>query len=90
MKKNKNLDILAIKTREYEIASKQSENAVMMVTNAMNSLKMANQKMKTTMDDIKTYCANMMAVHENLEKSHAHNEAVISNFSKLLCVEEND
>lgn len=88
MRKNKNLDILAIKTREYEIASKESEDAVTMVTNAMNRLKMANQKMKTNMEDIQAYCANMMAVHAQLEKSHAHNEAVISNFSKLLCVDE--
>ena len=90
MKKNKNLDILAIKTREYEIASKESEDAVTMVTNAMNRLKIANQKMKTNMEDIEAYCANMMAVHAQLGKSHAHNEAVISNFSKLLCVEEDN
>ena len=90
MKKNKKLDILAIKTREYEIASKESEDAVTMVTNAMNRLKMANQKMKANMGDIKEYCDNMMVVYAQLEKSHTHNEAVISNFSKLLCVEEND
>lgn len=88
--KKKNRDILAIKTKEYEIAYKESEDAVTMVTSAMNRLKMANQKMKTNMEDIQAYCANMMTVHAQLEKSHAHNEAVISNFSKLLCVEEND
>ena len=86
--KNKK-DILTVKTREYEIAVKEAENAVTMVTTAMNSLKVANQKMEKNMNDIKEYCASMMAVHANLEKSHAHNEAVISNFSKLLCIEEN-
>ena len=90
MKKNKNLDVLALKTKEYEIAFKESEDAVTMVTSAMNRLKMANQKMKTNMEDIQAYCANMMSVHAQLEKKHAHNEAVITNFSKLLCVEEND
>lgn len=86
--KKKNLDFLTIKAKEYEIASKESEDAVTMVTSAMNRLKMANQRMKTNMADIEAYCAGMMNVHAQLEKSHAHNEAVISNFSKLLCVEE--
>ena len=90
MKKVNNIDILALKTKEYETAYKESEDAVTMVTSAMNRLKAANGKMKTNMEEIKAYCANMMAVHDQLEKSHAHNEAVITNFSKLLCVEENN
>lgn len=88
MKKNK--DILTLKIKEYESASKDSENAVTMVTNAMNRLKMANQRMETNMEEIKAYCTEMMNVHSQLEKKHAHNEAVIFNFSKLLCVEENN
>lgn len=88
MKKNKK-DILAQMAKEYEIASKESEDAVTMVTSAMNRLKAANQKVKSNMDDIKAYCANMMAIHDQLEKNHSHNEAVISNFSKLLCLEDN-
>ena len=87
--RNKN-DILTLKTKEYEAASMEAESAVAMVSTAMNRLKVANQKMKTNMEDIETYCANMMAVHAQLGKSHAHNEAVISNFSKLLCVDENN
>lgn len=87
MKKNK-YDILTVKTQEYETAYKQAENAVAMVSTAMNNLKAANQKMESNMKDIQEYCASMMAVHANLEKSHAHNEKVISNFSKLLCIEE--
>lgn len=87
MKKNKK-DILTLKTKEYEIAAKEAEDAVTMVTTAMNRMKVANQKMKNNMADIEAYCASMMAVHSQLEKSCVHNEAVISNFSKLLCVEE--
>jgi prefoldin subunit 5 len=86
--KKKNNDILAVKTKEYEIAAQEAENAVSMVTTAMNRLKAANQKMQSNMEDIEAYCASMMAVHAQLGKSRAHNEAVISNFSKLLCVEE--
>lgn len=89
MKKNKN-DILTIKAQEYENASREAENAVTMVSTAMNRLKAANQKMKNNMEEIEAYCANMMSVHAQLEKSHAHNEAVISNFSKLLCIEEDN
>lgn len=87
MKNNKN-DILALKTQEYATAAKEAENAVSMVTTAMNRLKMANQKMESNMKDIEDYCANMMDIHAQMGKDHAHNEAVISNFSKLLCVEE--
>ena len=87
MKKNKN-DILTQKTHEYAVAVKEAENAVSMVSNAMNRLKMANQTMERNMRDIEEYCANMMAVHDQMGKDRAHNEAVISNFSKLLCIEE--
>lgn len=89
MKKNNN-DILTLKTQEYEAATKEAENAVAMVTTAMNRMKAANQKMKSDMEDIEAYCANMMAVHAQMEKSRVHNEAVISNFSKLLCIEEDN
>ena len=88
MKKKKNLDILAIKSAEFEIASKEADDAVVMVTTAMDRLKSANQKMASNMKSIEEYCAAMMTLHSGLEKSYAHNEAVISNFSKLLCVEE--
>lgn len=87
MKKNKN-DILAVMVREYETASQESEDAVTMVTSAMNRLKVANQKMRSNMDSIEAYCSNMMSVHDQLKKSCSHNESIIYNFSKLLCVEE--
>lgn len=87
MKKNKK-DILTLKTQEYAAAVKEAENAVSMVSTAMNRLKAANQKMESDMHDIEEYCANMMSIHAQMGKNHAHNEAVISNFSKLLCIEE--
>lgn len=87
MKKNKK-DILTLKTQEYASAAKEAENAVSMVSTAMNRLKAANQKMESNMKDIREYCSNMMAIHDQMGKDHAHNEAVIANFSKLLCVEE--
>jgi uncharacterized protein YigA (DUF484 family) len=87
MKKNKN-DILTLKTLEYESAAMEAENAVSMVSTAMNRLKAANQKMHNSMKDIEEHCAKMMAVHAQLGNSCSHNEAVITNFSKLLCVEE--
>lgn len=87
MKKNKK-DILTLKAQEYATAAQEAENAVSMVTTAMNRLKAANHKMESNMKDIEEYCANMMAIHAQMGKDRAHNEAVISNFSKLLCVEE--
>ena len=87
MKKNKK-DILTLKANEYAAAAKEAENAVSMVSNAINRLKAANQRMDSNMKDIREYCANMMAIHDQMGKDHAHNEAVISNFSKLLCIEE--
>ena len=86
--KNNKKDILALKAAEYAAAAKQAENAVSMVSTAMNSLKVANQRMENNKKDIEEYCANMMAIHAQMGKDRAHNEAVISNFSKLLCVEE--
>ena len=85
---NNNIDILALKTQEYETATKEAENAVSMASTALNCLKAANQKMESNMKDIEEYCAKMMAVHAQMGKAHTHNEAVISNFSKLLCIEE--
>ena len=87
MKKNKK-DILTLKTKEYEASVKEAENAVSMVTTAVNRLKAANQRVESNMKDIEDYCAKMMAIHAQMGKDRAHNEAVISNFSKLLCVEE--
>ena len=84
----KNHDILYTMTRQYEAATKESEDAVSMVTTALNRLKAANQRAKSNMEGIEAYCANLMAVHSQLAKNHSHNEAVIANFSKLLCVEE--
>ena len=86
--KNNKKDILTLNAEEYAAAAKQAENAVSMVSTAMNSLKVANQRMENNMKDIEEYCANMMAIHAQMGKDRAHNEAVISNFSKLLCVEE--
>ena len=85
---NNNIDILTLKTQAYEEAVKKAENAVSMVSTAMNSLKLANQEMESNMKDIEEYCANMMAIHAQMGKDRTHNEAVIANFSKLLCVEE--
>jgi hypothetical protein len=87
MKKNKT-DILTLKTQEYASAAKEAENAVSMVSTAMNRLKAANQRMEINMKEIREYCAGMMTIHDQMSKDRAHNEAVISNFSKLLCIEE--
>ena len=87
MKKNKR-DILTLKAQEYATAAKEAENAVTMVTTAMNRLKAANQRMASNMKDIEDHCASMMSIHAQMGKDYTHNEAVISNFSKLLCVEE--
>lgn len=83
-------DMLAIKTEQLDAVTKESENAVSMVSTAMNRMKLASQKMKDHMEDIDTYCSNLMAVREQLGKKYAHNEAVIANFSKLLCEEDSD
>ena len=89
MNKNKNKkDILTLKANEYEAAANEAKNAVSMVSTAMNRLKTANQKMADNMKDIEEHCAKMMAIHDQMDKDRTHNEAVISNFSKLLCIEE--
>ena len=81
-------DILAIKTAQLSATAKEAEDAVSLVSTAVNRMKSASYKMKTHMNDIDTYCENLMAVREQLDKNYAHNEAVIANFSKLLCIED--
>ena len=87
-KNNDKNDYLARKTEEYAVASQEAESAVSMVTTAMNRMKAANQKMKDSMEEIDAYCARMIDVRDSINKSYTHNEAVIANFSKLLCIEE--
>ena len=82
-------DILTIKTEQLDAVTKEAENAVSMVSTALNRMKLASQKMKDHMEDIDNYCANLMTVREQLDKNYAHNEAVIANFSKLLCEDDN-
>jgi hypothetical protein len=83
-------DILEVKTAQLSATAKEAEDAVSLVSTALNRMKSASYKMKTHMDDIDTYCGNLMAVREQLDKNYVHNEAVIANFSKLLCVEDDE
>jgi hypothetical protein len=87
-KGNTPTDILTVKTAQLSATAKEAEDAVSLVSTALNRMKSASYKMKTHMDDIDTYCGNLMTVREQLDKNYAHNEAVIANFSKLLCVED--
>ena len=89
-KSNLPSDILAVKTAQLSIVAKEAEDAVSLVSTALNRMKSASQKMKTHMEDIDTYCSNLMAVREQLDKNYIHNEAVITNFSKLLCMEDDE
>lgn len=83
-------DILTIKTEQLDAVTKEAENAVSMVSTALSRMKLASQKMKDHMEDIDNYCSNLMTVREQLNKNYAHNEAVIVNFSKLLCEDDNN
>ena len=83
-------DILEIKTAQLSATAKEAEDAVSLVSTALNRMKSASYKMKTHMDDIDAYCGNLMAIREQLDKNYVHNEAVITNFSKLLCVENDE
>ena len=83
-------DILTIKTEQLNAVTKEAENAVSMVSTALNRMKLASQKMKDHMEDIDNYCASLMTVREQRDKNYAHNEAVIANFSKLLCEDDNN
>ena len=83
-------DILTIKTAELGATAKEAEDAVSLISTAVNRMKSASYKMQIHMEDIDAYCENLMTVREQLNKNHAHNEAVIANFSKLLCIEDTE
>lgn len=87
-KKKREVDVLTIKTQQLAAVTQEAENAISLVSTAMNRMKLVSQTMKSHMEEIDTYCANLMNVREELDKNYAHNEAVIANFSKLLCMED--
>lgn len=89
-KNNMPTDILTVKTAQLNATAKEAEDAVSLVTTALNRIKSVNTRMKSHMEEIDTYCGNLMAVREQLDKNYIHNEAVISNFSKLLCIEDDE
>ena len=89
-KDKQEVDILTLKTQQLEAVNNEVENAVSLVSSALNRMKLASQKMKNHMEDIDTYCANLMSVRKELDKNFTHNEAVIANFSKLLCMENDE
>lgn len=84
------IDILTLKTQQLESVTKEAANAVSLVSVALEQMKSASQKMKTHMEDIDAYCSSLQAVRGQLDQNYIHNEAVIANFSKLLCIESDE
>ena len=83
-------DILTVKTAQLSVTAKEAEDAVSLVSTALNRMKSASYKMKAHMDDIDKYCSDLMEVREQIDKNYTHNNSVIANFSKLLCVEDGE
>ncbi len=90
MAKKKSFDILTEKTAKLESLNKDANDAVDLVNRTISRLSSINQETQDTIDEIDSYCANLMEVKNKLSKNKVHNAAIISNFSKLLNVADDE
>lgn len=80
-------DILREKMQQVEALGRQAEDAVEIVTRAVNRLDLINQQIDDHMAEIDAYSEDLAKTRENLAKQRKYNAAISANFSKLLCVE---
>jgi uncharacterized protein YigA (DUF484 family) len=88
MFKKKQKDFIERQVSKLNALQNESNDAVDLVNRTITRLKHANQEALDTIASIDEYCANLQNVRDNLNKNCAHNMAIISNFSKLLDVDE--
>lgn len=84
----KHVDFIEQKTSRLYALQDESKDALDLVNRTITRLKNANQETLDTITEIDNYCASLQNVRDNLNKNYTHNATIISNFSKLIDVED--
>lgn len=84
MKKKKETDLLRAKTDAMNRLSNRSAAAVDLVTRTINTMQEINKEIEEAVSEIDRYSADLMKTRQSMSDQKEHNEAIITNFSKLL------
>lgn len=68
----------------------EANSAINIVVNTINSLEFTNQEIDDTVVEIDDYISKLSTTRNCLDKNRKYNTAIITNFSKLLEVSEED
>lgn len=88
MRRKVQVDVLSEKVSKLNALKSQADTAVGVVTSTINSLELINQEYDDTIAEIDSYVAQLNATRDSMNKNRQYNTTIISNFSKLLEVEE--
>jgi hypothetical protein len=86
--KKKTVGFVESKLSKLHALQNESSDAIDLVTRTIKRLELTNQETLETIGEIDNYCANLQDVRNSLNKNYTHNVAVITNFSKLIDVED--
>jgi len=84
----KKVDVLQAKQAELAEYSAQFNNAVGVVTTAVQNLNQLNEKISEKIKEIDDYQNELAKTRDGLNATKSKNEQVIKNFNALLCIEE--
>ena len=68
----------------------EANSAINIVVNTINSLEFTNQEIDDTVVEIDDYISKLSTTRNCLDKNRKYNTSIITNFSKLLEVSEED
>lgn len=86
-KRQEALDLLQTKEARLAELIDESETAVQMVRDTIDSLSAVNQDIEATIGEINTYLQRLNETKSSLDSTHSRNAKIMQNFTKLLCVE---
>ena len=84
VKQKKHVDVLARKQAELDAYVTQFDNAVSVVTNAVNNLSRINDGIAEKIQEIDDYQSELAKTRDGLDAARNKNAQVIKNFNALL------
>ena len=85
-----NIDKLTEMQTKLTQLQSDANHAINLVVNTINSLEFTNQEIDETVVEIDDYISKLSTTRNCLDKNRKYNTAIISNFSKLLEVSEEE